>query len=225
MEAKETIDKTLKLRHEIEKAFMNLCEKVRRSPDVVFDHWLEFIIHGWCVNDKPLDYWNYSKEQTKYFIEMYQKWLSALNEVFQYEPWYDFLGELYETCVAGIRRKQGNGQFFTPHHVCDLMSKMIGVSQQGEKTCDPCCGSGRMLLARHANNPSAYLFGKDLDRTCVLMTACNFLVHGCRGRVEWGNSLTDEIHESWEINTLLGTDSPIFGAIPHCFKESNSTIQ
>lgn len=220
METKETMTKTLKLRHELEKAFMNLCEKVRRSPDVVFDHWLEFILHGWCVNDKPLDFWNYSKEQTQYFIDVYQKWLSAMNEVCQYESWHDFLGELYENCIAGIRRKRGNGQFFTPRHICDLMAAITAGTTKEEKACDPCCGSGRMLLAQHANNPNTYLVAKDLDRTCVLMTACNFLIHGCHGRVEWGNSLTEETHESWEINTLLGTGNPFFGTLPHCYKKT-----
>jgi len=37
--------------------------------------------------------------------------------------------------------------------------------------CDPCVGSGRMLL--HASNYSLCLYGMDIDRLCVLMTKIN----------------------------------------------------
>ena len=204
------------LEKKINDAFQELQYKTHQSPDTLFDHFLEFVIHGWAVNAKPLSWWKYNAEQNLLFKNVFTTWIEALNEALQVSPWYDFLGAIYETFIAGIRRRQGAGQFFTPQTICDMMAKMTSSSDQKQDTlADTCCGSGRMLLAAHAENPSILFYGKDLDRTCCMMTVCNMLVHGCRGTVEWGNSLIpDDVMETWEVNPLLGTNTP-FGVVPH----------
>lgn len=70
---------------------------------------------------------------------------------------------------------------------------------------DNACGSGRMLLAAHANHPTNYCCAQDLDRICCLMTVCNFIVHGVNGEVVWGDGLDPtDFREGWRVNELLG---------------------
>lgn len=119
--------------------------------------------------------------------------------------WYDAFGELYMSCIAGNARKQSNGQFFTPAHICDLMAELCGSQDNSVELCgDPACGSGRNLLAWHVKHLSSYLCAEDIDRTCCLMTVCNFLIHGCVGEVIWHDSLNpDTYYDGWKVNERL----------------------
>lgn len=114
-------------------------------------------------------------------------------------------GELYMSCIAGNARKQSNGQFFTPAHICDLMAELCGSQDNSVELCgDPACGSGRNLLAWHVKHLSSYLCAEDIDRTCCLMTVCNFLIHGCVGEVIWHDSLNpNTYYDGWKVNERL----------------------
>jgi hypothetical protein len=57
---------------------------------------------------------------------------------------------------------------------------------------DPCCGSGRLLLAADSVRPNCELVGQDVDLRCVRMTAINLALRNRYGRVIWGSSLTDQ---------------------------------
>ena len=205
-------------RKELCKKFEALNYMVRGNLSDVFDHFLEFTINGWLVNGQGIDGWRYNEEETQAFHSFYNEWIRAMGDILKVKPWHDFLGYMYEMLVAGLRRKQGNGQFFTPMHVCDLMANVLCPAEESaqEKAIDPCCGSGRLMLAAHAVNPEAIVDAKDLDRTCCMMTVCNFLIHGCRGTVSWGNSLDPtDIRETWAVNPFLGDPSTPLGLVPH----------
>lgn len=191
---------------EVTSAFTALVAATSRSAETVFDHLLEFILSGFTVGGHGLPEWPYDKEQTGRFTEMFRLIASSLGRILETRPWYDFFGVLYEFQVAGRMRKSVTGQFFTPMNVCDLMA---ALTQDTDKTIyDPCCGSGRMLLAGWSRNRRAAVLGQDLDRTCCLMTACNLLLHGCTGTVRQGNSLLpDDVREEWAVN-------PYFSRMP-----------
>jgi type I restriction enzyme M protein len=56
----------------------------------------------------------------------------------------DYLGDLF---CGGISFGQ-RGEFFTSQSLTTLMAELtIDDEATGETVCDPCCGSGRMLLA------------------------------------------------------------------------------
>lgn len=57
---------------------------------------------------------------------------------------------------------------------------------------DPCCGSGRMLLAAAQNNRHWEFVGQDVDLRCVRMTALNLAFRNLYGYVIWGNTLALE---------------------------------
>ena len=98
--------------------------------------------------------------------------------------------------------------------------------QKGKKclVSDPTCGSGRTLLAFHVRHLGNYLVAEDIDRTCCLMTVCNFILHGVEGEVIWHNSLEpDSFFEAWKTNEFLNHVSK-YNGLPHCreisFKDS-----
>jgi len=104
----------------------------------------------------------------------------------------DYLGDLFQ---GGITYGEA-GQFFTPESITNLMSALTAGDETEEPPgtiCDPCCGSGRMLLSYAALNRPHELFGQDIDIRCVRMTAINLGLRNLYGFVLWGNSLAGEV--------------------------------
>ena len=80
----------------------------------------------------------------------------------------DILGDLFQ---GGITYGEA-GQFLTPEHLCRLMAQMNVEGVEGDtgarKTvADPCCGSGRMLLAVADLKPNWEFVGQDVDLRSV----------------------------------------------------------
>ena len=89
---------------------------------------------------------------------------------------YDYLGEY----VASGKASSWNPTAFypTPHDVVQCMVEMTmhdagqgGRDPRTLSVCDPCVGSGRMLL--HASNYSMNLYGQDIDPLAVAMCKVN----------------------------------------------------
>ena len=102
----------------------------------------------------------------------------------------DILGDLFQGGITYGER----GQYFTPAPICDLMAQLTAGDEQlfGERTTDPCCGSGRMLLAMAKLNPNGVFVGQDADLRCVKITAINLGLRNLYGYAIWGNSLSNE---------------------------------
>jgi len=112
----------------------------------------------------------------------------------------DFLGTIYEE--EGFCDQKYGGQFFTPENVADMMAHMIiGDGNDGAPpvvtVSDPCCGSGRLLLAaaRALGDRAAWFDATDLDQTCQHITYIQMACAGIAGVVRHGNSLTMEVHD------------------------------
>jgi hypothetical protein len=102
----------------------------------------------------------------------------------------DILGDLFQ---GGITYGEA-GQFMTPEQLCEFMAALcIDEKQPGDVACDPCCGSGRMLLAFAEHHPGGELVGQDIDLRCVRMTSINLALRNLYGYVLWGNSLAGEV--------------------------------
>jgi hypothetical protein len=102
----------------------------------------------------------------------------------------DILGDLFQ---GGITYGE-HAQYFTPAPICDLMAQLTVDDGPGLGRCfsDPCCGSGRMLLAMAKIKPFGRFIGQDADLRCVKITAINLALHNLYGYVIWGNSLSNE---------------------------------
>jgi len=102
----------------------------------------------------------------------------------------DILGDLFE---GGITYGEA-GQFFTPEPIVQMMVAMTAdPDANGEWVSDPCCGSGRMLLASAEQKRLGELVGQDVDLRCVKMTTINLALRNLYGYVLWGNSLAGEV--------------------------------
>ena len=89
---------------------------------------------------------------------------------------HDYLGALVAEGKA--RGWNPTGFFPTPHPVAECMARMtmhdVGKDGRDPRTltvCDPCVGSGRLLL--HASNVSLQLYGQDIDPLAVAMCKVN----------------------------------------------------
>ncbi|MDD2307434.1 MAG: N-6 DNA methylase [Prolixibacteraceae bacterium] len=101
------------------------------------------------------------------------------------------------------------GQFFTPEHICEMMALItIGEIRDGERIADPCCGSGRTLLAAARINRNARFYGADIDRTCAMMCLVNMCLNGMFGEVACMDTLTNQFFSGWQVNPHPITGAP-----------------
>lgn len=105
----------------------------------------------------------------------------------------DILGDIFQGAITYGEA----GQFMTPEPVCQMMARMTieGTDENltGRRTVsDPCCGSGRMLLAVAELQPHWEFVGQDVDLRCVRMTAINLALRNLYGHVIWANTLKNE---------------------------------
>lgn len=174
----------------------------RFDSSSLFQHFLEFVITGFDQTFKPIDK-PLSQEEGQACMELLNAWVLTMNEELKHNEWYDALGELYMSYIAGKGKKSSKGQFFSPMHICDLMTAIVGPSE-GNSVLDNACGSGRMLLSAHVKNPRLYCCAQDIDYLCCLMTVCNFIIHGVNGEVVWGDGLDpSDYRQGWRTNELL----------------------
>jgi hypothetical protein len=89
---------------------------------------------------------------------------------------HDYLGAFVAEHKAGGWNP--TGFFPTPHPVAECMARMLlhdgraaGRDPRTLSVCDPCVGSGRLLL--HASNFSLSLWGQDIDPLAVAMCQIN----------------------------------------------------
>ena len=83
---------------------------------------------------------------------------------------HDYFGSLLAETSYG----KGQGFYPTPHPICEFMTRMVCDDKRdmrAETVCDPCVGTGRMLL--HASNHSLRLFGMDIDPVLCKATLVN----------------------------------------------------
>ena len=91
----------------------------------------------------------------------------------------DILGEFYETHLYG----KGASQRFLPWEVCRQVAKDIEYGSPNRHVehaaADPCCGSGRLLLAHLERfGIDRLLLGIDPDPLCAKMAALNLFLKG-----------------------------------------------
>lgn len=137
-------------------------------------------------------------------VEIPAQMLWIITMALEQNPDQDFLGKLYMNLNLGNHWK---GQFFTPYHVCQMLTEMnFGKETQAEverkgyiSVCDPCVGAGAMLIAA-ANamkrakvnyQTNAVFVGQDVDRVVAMMAYIQISLIGCPGYIIIGNSLTN----------------------------------
>ncbi|MGI8314930.1 N-6 DNA methylase [Halobacillus mangrovi] len=105
-----------------------------------------------------MDFWfedtknKYSKEKLfeendkiKISRESFEKVIKDLQTYNLSETDDDVKGVAFEEFLSKTFRGAGLGQFFTPRTIVKFMTEIIDP-QEGERICDPCCGSGGFLI-------------------------------------------------------------------------------
>lgn len=190
----------------------------RRSLDV----WSDFVTMFACSISNAIDKKNYDKREELYlhcinkyneqermlFPELAAIVVTALDENSE----QDFLGHLYMNLGLGSK---STSQFFTPYHICQLMSEMtVGnileeIKKNGYVSInDPCCGAGATLVAAvntvkkqlekdNLNFQNHLLVvAQDIDFTVAVMCYIQISLLGVAGYVKVGNSFTEPICEN-----------------------------
>lgn len=86
--------------------------------------------------------------------------------------------------------KSDKNQAFTPDHICDFMSKAVGVNKNSI-VLDPCCGSGAFLVramtdamddcdneSQRANVKRHQIYGIEYEDGAFGLSSTNMLIHG-----------------------------------------------
>lgn len=197
--------------NDFEKIFEQLTREL--DPNRVFNEFLDYCIdiNLFSLVDQKLDFGGREKD----YFKMFHAWINISNDKLNDDSsngWYDYLGVFYEDFVQSKYKAGVIGQFFTPHHVCQIMTELSFDENKDYKNKlvnDCCCGSGRFLLAGHAMQPEAIMIGSDLDEMACKMSVLNFYLHGIRGSIIHQNALTGECFGAWRVNNYLQYGLPL----------------
>ncbi len=117
----------------------------------------------------------------------------------------DVIGNTYIYLIEKFASDAGKkaGEFYTPYAVSTLLAK-VAKPKDGDKICDPACGSGGLLVeaAREVGSRNYALFGMEVNGSTWALARMNMFLHGCdSARIEWCNTLTNP--ELKEQNRLM----------------------
>lgn len=207
---------------EFTKVFNSFVTKYGFDINRTFDDFLQYIIWAHTIPEygKKIEEWSYTPEQSKEFFDLYQTLVLEAQREINRHGWCDVFGRVYEELVQGKFIRTVAGQFFTPESICELMTDTIAPKEKritGKLISDPTCGSGRNLLAFNSRHIGNYFVAEDISYTCVLMTTCNFILHGIDGEVIWHDTL-NPTKEPWGVfrtNEQLNIVGAKYNGIPH----------
>lgn len=225
--------------NDYKKNFQNNFDKLSRnySKYVVFSDFVKICaisIYNSIAKDKGLekDYLKtiktYRKEDQILFSKMFADLIMMYQTV---DDIIDILGPIYEH--ENLSNPQ-SGQFFTPSNIAELMSKISIYSDKNnfEKIikekgfitmCEPCCGSGVMIIAFTKVLKSfginyqedVLVTANDISDVCTFMTYIQLALYGIPAIVYCGNALTGEVRFKME--------TPLY--FLHCWKFRKAFIQ
>jgi len=106
---------------------------------------------------------------------------SRLYQVFCLEAMLAWPRDYFGDLMAEQQHGRHLGFYPTPHNLVEFMVRMNMGGAPNERdprtlsVCDPCVGTGRMLL--HASNYSMRLYGHDINATCVKACTVNLWLY------------------------------------------------
>ena len=115
---------------------------------------------------------------------------------------HDYLGE-YAAGLYGKGRNNPTAYFPTPMNICVMMAQMLfDGKDKTASVCDPCVGSGRLLLV--ASNYSLNLYGVDIDYNILQVCKANMWMYvpWCVGRPQIKGLKPSAPFQHPEISTL-----------------------
>jgi len=107
----------------------------------------------------------------------------------------DIIGDAYEYLIGKFASDAGKkaGEFYTPSEVSTLLAKLV-EPKDGERICDPTCGSGSLLLkaAKEVGSKNVSLYGQEVNGSTWALARMNMFLHEMdNARIEWGDTLNN----------------------------------
>jgi type I restriction enzyme M protein len=113
---------------------------------------------------------------------------------------------LYEYFIGEFANSEGKrgGEYFTPVSIVKLLVAMLEPTEGS--VFDPCCGSGGMFVqsdvfTKHSGRLS--FFGQESKDFTQRLCRMNLFIHGVDGKIELGNSYTDDRHAGHQFDYVL----------------------
>ncbi len=105
----------------------------------------------------------------------------------------DVIGDVYEYLIGNFASDAGKkgGEFYTPAEVSRLLATIV-APKAGDRICDPCCGSGSLLIraGRAVGSDNFALFGQELNGATWALARMNMFLHGLdNARIERGDTI------------------------------------
>ena len=107
----------------------------------------------------------------------------------------DIIGDSYEYLISNFAAGAGKkaGEFYTASEVSQLLAKIV-QPKEGDRICDPTCGSGSLLLkaAKEIGNTNVSLYGQEVNGSTYALARMNMFLHKMdNARIEWGDTLNN----------------------------------
>ncbi len=105
----------------------------------------------------------------------------------------DVIGDAYEYLIANFASDAGKkaGEFYTPAGVSTLLARLV-EPKEGDRVCDPTCGSGSLLLkvADEIGSKNVSLNGQEINGSTWALARMNMFLHEMdNARIEWGDTI------------------------------------
>jgi type I restriction enzyme M protein len=112
----------------------------------------------------------------------------------------DIIGNSYMYMIERFGADAGKkaGEFFTVRNVAHLVAK-LAEPKAGARICDPCCGSGGLLLlageeVEKLGSKNYALYGQESTGSTYQLARMNMFLHGKdSARIEWGDTLNNPL--------------------------------
>lgn len=112
----------------------------------------------------------------------------------------DIIGNSYMYMIERFGADAGKkaGEFFTVRNVAHLVAK-LAEPKTGARICDPCCGSGGLLLlageeVEKQGSKNYALYGQESTGSTYQLARMNMFLHGKdSARLEWGDTLNNPL--------------------------------
>ena len=107
----------------------------------------------------------------------------------------DIIGDAYEFLIDKFASDAGKkaGEFYTPKGISMLLAKLI-EAKEGDRICDPTCGSGSLLLkvAKDVNSTNLSLNGQEVNGSTWALARMNMFLHEMdNATIKWGDTLNN----------------------------------
>ena len=152
----------------------------------------------------------------------------------------DRKGDIYEYMLSKLATSGQNGQFRTPRHIIDMMTKLVDP-RVDDKICDPACGSGGFLCGAYryilesntsdefkeispvfgdllkdehrVNLDNNVIFGSEFDPTMYKIGLMNLILHNIKPKnIKLRDSLSKDAQEE-DKYTLVLANPPFTGSL------------